>query len=128
MAKMVSLRLDEGLLEWADAYAKERGVSRSDLLSEGLRSFREDCLSGVPELRKAAKVVIEPNGSGVCPKSDSGHRWSNDSRRSCRHCGRPGRDNVGEEGGFFAEATMARAELFSGLRFPMSSNGAAVKR
>lgn len=64
----------------------------------------------------------------TCSKNAAGHVWASyvdDPRRSCVHCKRPGRDNVegGETGGFFAEATMARADLFSRLRFPASANG-----
>lgn len=69
---------------------------------------------------------------GTCAKNAGGHEWgpgSKDPRRPCVHCSRPGRDNVEarESGGYFAEATMARADLFSGLRFPASANG-VVKR
>lgn len=130
MPKMVSLRLDEELLEWADGYAKERDVSRSELLAQGLRSFRQDCEAGVPEIRAQARVVASPNSVGVCPKNAEGHVFapaSKDPRRSCVHCSRPGRDGVDERGGFFAEATMARADFFSGLRFPASANGVAKR-
>lgn len=123
MAKVVSLRLDDELLEWATTYAESRGVSRTDLLIEGLRNFREDCERGVPEVRRAARERAQAiRGVGECPKSPRGHEWSSGESRACVHCGRCGRDNVvaGESGGFFAEATMARAELFSGLRAPKS--------
>lgn len=131
MTKVLSLRVGDDLAEWADAYAKSRGVTKQALLEEGLRSFREDCERGVPEIRERARQAALGAATGKCPKSEEGHQWapaSRNSRRSCVHCGRPGRDGEGESGGFFAEATMARAELFSGLRFPASSNGAAVKR
>lgn len=70
-------------------------------------------------------------GVGQCPKRGEGlgHVWAGTNpangggpRNPCRFCGRPGRDNVfaGESGGFFAEATAARSELFSGLRSPAS--------
>jgi hypothetical protein len=66
-----------------------------------------------------------------CPAREDGglHEWAGtnparggDKRNSCRHCGRPGRDNIfeGESGGMFAEATAARAELFSRLEQPKS--------
>lgn len=129
MAKVVSLRVDDELLEWATSYAEARGVSRTDLLVEGLKNFREDCERGVPEIRERARQAALGAPTGSCPRSPAGHQWapaSVDARRSCAHCGRPGRDGVSEEGGFFAEATLARAELFSGLRFPGSANG--VKR
>lgn len=73
-------------------------------------------------------------GVGDCSKRGDGlgHVWSSwkvDPRRSCVHCGRPGRDNVllGETGGFLAEATHARMETFDGLRAPMSAHGKAAK-
>lgn len=70
-------------------------------------------------------------GVGDCPDRAEGlgHVWAGtdpakggDSRNSCRFCKRPGRDNFfeGETGGFFAEATAARAELFSRLGQPAS--------
>lgn len=71
--------------------------------------------------------MSEPIGIGQCPKrvDGFGHVWQSwrvDARRSCEFCGRPGRDNLrlGESGGFFGEATAARAEVFSGLRQPAS--------
>lgn len=127
MSKVLSFRASDEDAAWAGEYAKGRGVTRQALLEEGLRSFREDCERGVPEIREAARKRVRESSVGSCPKSPHGHSWaaaSVDSRRSCVHCGRPGRDHEGESGGFFAEATMARAELFSGLRFPLSSSGA----
>lgn len=73
-------------------------------------------------------------GVGVCPKNAGGHVWAGtdpakggDARNSCKFCRRPGRDNrdIGESGGYFAEATMARMELFDGLKAPASSHGKA---
>jgi hypothetical protein len=73
-------------------------------------------------------VVSEPLGVGDCPKRPEGfgHIWKSwkvDPRKSCEFCGRPGRDNLllGESGGFFAEATDARYEVFAGLAAPMQS-------
>lgn len=70
-------------------------------------------------------------GVDDCPERGEGlgHVWAGtdpekggDSRNSCRFCKHPGRDNVfeNESGGYFAEATAARAELFSRLRQPAS--------
>jgi hypothetical protein len=69
---------------------------------------------------------------GNCPKNAAGHEWEKwmvDPRKSCVHCGRPGRDDhqAGERGGYYAEATMARMELFDGLRTPLSSHGKAPR-
>lgn len=73
-----------------------------------------------------------PRGVGDCPKRDDGlghvwSKWFDDPRKSCTFCGRPGRDNVtlGETGGFFAEATHARMEVFDRLVAPASSHGKA---
>jgi hypothetical protein len=71
-------------------------------------------------------------GVGDCPKREDGlgHVWESwmvDPRKSCVHCGRPGRDNekLGESGGYFAEATLARTELFDRVASPLSSHGKA---
>ncbi|MFI5379916.1 MAG: hypothetical protein ACHRHE_11510 [Tepidisphaerales bacterium] len=37
-AKTISLTVEKGLLEQADAYAKQRGVSRASLVAQGLRA------------------------------------------------------------------------------------------
>jgi hypothetical protein len=66
-------------------------------------------------------------GVGTCPENAAGHVWGrHDSRRACVFCGRPGRDNskLGEApdtGGFFAQATAARYDVFAGLAAPMVS-------
>lgn len=144
MSKLVSLRLPDDLAEWAEGYAVERGVSRSDLLIEGLTGFREDCRSGVPEIRAAMarQSSVNPRGLaalqgvGDCPErpGELGHVWKSpkdDPLRSCVHCGLHGRepavnfDGKGEKpdqgGGFFAESTGERAEIFSGSVSPMQS-------
>lgn len=129
MTKVLSLRVQDDLAEWADAFAAERGVTKQALLDEGLRCFRRDCESGVPEIRRQIRSVADPVGVGSCPKNAGGHVWGRDERRSCVHCKRPGRDGVDQSGGFFAEATMARADLFSRLRSPASTGfGAGSKR
>lgn len=137
MADVISLRLPADLLEWSTEYAKTRGVSRTDLLIEGLRSFKEDCDSGVPEIRAArerqAYVQATTQGVGVCPKRAPGlgHVWKShrvDPYRSCEFCGMHGREpatGMGkggpEGGGYFAEATAERAEVFSRLKAEMVS-------
>lgn len=70
-------------------------------------------------------------GVGSCPKNPGGHVWVSwqvDSRKPCKFCGRPGRDNTPlggthTTGGFFAEATAARADVFAGLGQPKSVTG-----
>jgi hypothetical protein len=76
-------------------------------------------------------------GVGDCPERPEGFghiwkSWRDDSRKSCRFCGRPGRDNSPidgpkETGGYFAMATAGRTEIFSGLKAPMSSGDGKVK-
>jgi hypothetical protein len=135
-AKMVSLRLDEELLEWADAYAKEREVSRTALLESALVSFREDCKAGVPELREAARrqssVPAKDEGVGECPFHEGGHVFappSKDPLRRCEHCGLRGRGPRDDDDGnsFLQTATSERALLFARLRAPESAHGRAKK-
>ena len=52
MARVRTLRLPDDLDAWAMEYAKSRGVTFTDLMLEGLRSFREGCELGVPEIRR----------------------------------------------------------------------------
>lgn len=135
--KAISIRLPEELLEWGAAYAKERGTDRTALFESAIEAFRRDCETGVPELRALARrqsTVSDSRGVGDCPDrpGELGHIWGSakdDERRSCRFCGRPGRDNVkkGEAGGFFGGATAERVELFSRLRAPDSAKGIKPK-
>jgi hypothetical protein len=48
-----ALRLDAELAAWLDSYSLERGVKKIVLVEAALRSFREDCEAGVPELESA---------------------------------------------------------------------------
>lgn len=64
MSKSVTVRLSDEGLGWADSYASERGVSRTVLLENALRSFRENCESGTPELEITPEVKLKP---GECP-------------------------------------------------------------
>jgi hypothetical protein len=140
VSKMVSLRLPEDLAEWADEYAKQRGVSRSDLLIEGLASFREDCQSGVPEIRAAIarQSSVNPRGLaalqgvGNCPDrpGELGHVWKSpqeDPERACTYCGLRGRLSrpigveVVEHPNYLSQATAERAEVFSNVEAPMQS-------
>jgi predicted transcriptional regulator len=143
-SKSVTVRLDEGLLEWADRVAAERGATRTDVLAAAVAAYREESEAGVPELRDMAKrqayapsapeALAALQGVGDCPErpGELGHIWKSakeDDRRSCRFCGRPGRDNLkrGDTGGFFGEATAERSELFSRLRTPDSAKGIKPK-
>lgn len=136
--KVLSLRVPAELAEWADGYAKSRGVTRQALCEQALQSFRLDCETGVPELRAAARrqAALDVQdadvvGVGDCPKRPGslGHVWrapSEDSRRRCRFCDLPGRGDASRgEGGFFEDATAERSALFSLLRAPASSHGKA---
>lgn len=72
----------------------------------------------------------------TCPKREDGgpHVWSSplvDAERPCVHCGRKGREEEkpGEpNNGFFAQATAARAELFSRLQQPASVKAWGAKK
>lgn len=153
MAKQsVTVRLDEGLLQWADEYAKKQGATRTDLLASAIESFRADCEAGVPEIRDMAKrqayaptapeALAALQGVGDCPDrpGELGHIWKSakeDDRRSCRFCGMPGRDNLArrdekgnlrpDAGGFFGKATAERSEMFRKLRTPDSAKGIKSK-
>jgi hypothetical protein len=77
-------------------------------------------------------VSDEPKGVGQCMARGDGlghvwRAWYDDPRKSCEFCGMPGRDNrtLGESGGFYGQATMARNELFSTLAAPKSVFGPA---
>lgn len=129
--KVVSLRLDEGLLARADAEAGRQGVARTDLLESGLRAYLDDCEAGVYEVRERARrqVALEhagpARGVGVCPSREGGlgHVWSMDSKslgKVCEFCGLAGRE-------FLAAATADRAALFARLRAPLSAHGKARK-
>jgi hypothetical protein len=59
VTKVLSLRVADDLAEWASAYAKERGVTRQALIEGALRSFREDCQGGVPEVPRGPREVVE---------------------------------------------------------------------
>src|SRR3954463_3613692 len=119
MSKMTTLRLPDELADWAEGYAVSRGVTKTELLVEGLESFKRDCESGGPELKRMARsqasnsVPTIEQGVGVCPKRlpGLGHVWagvkaSGDSQNPCKHCGTSGR-------AFFKAATSERAALFS---------------
>lgn len=121
---MVSLRLPDDLLEWSTEYAKSRGVSRTDLLIQGLRQFKTDCERGVPEIRQRAAEQVQ-RGNGECPKWQGGHVWASpaeDPRRRCIHCGKAGRgDTTKGEDSNLAEQGALRAAFFSTLKAPMEN-------
>ncbi len=127
MAKTaVALRLAPEVLEWADGYAAQRGVSRQVVLESAVASFMEDCKAGVPELRaraRAQSAVRASDGVGECPRSPEGHVFvtRQDGPRVCGHCGLPGTAYLAEHGA-------ARAEFFSRLRPAMTSGAKAAAR
>lgn len=94
---MVSVRLEERLLEWTDSYAKERGVSRTELIEQALLEYRELAASGVPQLRQRMR----------------------DRDREVQVC-RPSRED-------FARASAERAALFARLRTPDSVKGVPAR-
>lgn len=50
-------RLEADLLRWVDEYAKHRGWTRTLVLEEALRSFRQDVRGGVPDLPTRVDAV-----------------------------------------------------------------------
>lgn len=71
MSKLVSLRLEDELASWVEAYREKRGWSRAELISAALRSFRQDCEGGVPDLppsdvpsfpKPKARPALGPSG------------------------------------------------------------------
>jgi hypothetical protein len=136
VSRVLSLRVPDDLAEWAESYAEQRGVTRQALLEEGLRSFRDDCVRGVPEIRAAAQRqaaaahTTPERGVGDCPERGDGlgHVWAGvkpenggGPENPCRFCGTSGR-------AFFRAATQDRVELFSHLRAPASVRGGKVKK
>lgn len=113
---MVSLRLDDDLIAWADAYAKERGVSRSELLVQATISFKEDCDRGVPEFRERVKRQSYAGKVSCQGERSAVHPWvTKNGVRVCSVCGKvkPSRED-------FARATADRTGLFSQLEAPAS--------
>jgi hypothetical protein len=125
--KVVSLRVDEET--WAEAQEAAKGleITQAALVEKALERFLTE--PEPPQGVQAVTSYVGPKQApvGECPKNEAGHEWSSakdDPRRSCVHCGRPGRDGIDngvpQIGGFFAEATAARTELFNRLRTPDS--------
>lgn len=54
MTKVLSFRVSDEEALWCDEYVKSRDTSRQDFLVQGFRSYREDCVSGVPEIPREA--------------------------------------------------------------------------
>jgi predicted transcriptional regulator len=147
MTKVLSLRVPDGLAEWADEYAKSRGVTRQALIEGALASFKEDCEAGVPEIRQMARrqssvrdqVLEALQGVGDCPErpGELGHIWESprvNPERPCKFCGLRGRlsrplgQAVEEKPNYLDEATAERAELFSRLKAPMQNGTGDPKK
>lgn len=110
--KMVSVRLDEGLVEWLDEYAKERSTTRTVLLENAIAGFREEARSGVPELRARVRAAQAPReGECCCAVFPDGRRGF---RQACPVHGGKTRED-------FAKATADRSELFRSMETPESS-------
>lgn len=130
MSKMISLRVDEDLLAWADDYALKRGVSRTVLLENALLSFQEDCASGVPDLRERIRAVTratEPKpGECICPDLTGPEDKVpvRGFKQACPVHGaavtKDGEIDVDAARAHFLESTAARTGLFAGLRTPES--------
>jgi hypothetical protein len=46
---MVSMRVEDSLLEWADDFARRRKLSRTQLVHMALVALRDDARGGVPD-------------------------------------------------------------------------------
>jgi hypothetical protein len=71
--RRVDLRLDRELVDWADGYAKQRGVPTAEVVSAAIRAFREDAERSVPDLEKPKPPLTAsryPNVPGVKRGSD----------------------------------------------------------
>lgn len=114
MSKVVSVRLPEELAEWVESYAKQRGVERTVLLESAIVAFKEDCDTGVPELRERIRrnrAAQQPKaGECSCPSWDDGVRGFS---QKCPVHGNKTREE-------FNAATAARSELFRQLTPPES--------
>jgi predicted transcriptional regulator len=113
--KMVSLRLDDGLVDWLDAYAAERDTTRTVLLESAIAAFQEDAKAGVPELRERVRAANTPRpGVCTCPElPPDGQRGF--SQKCMVHGGRSRED--------FAEFSGERSALFQRLETPLSAKG-----
>jgi hypothetical protein len=129
VTKVLTARVPDELADWAEGYARERGVTRQALIEEAVRSLKEDAEGGVPDIRdRASRQVATP--SGECPKNAEGHVWASpreDPERPCVFCGLRGRltrpvgQATEERPNGLDEATKDRTEFFSGLQVPMQS-------
>lgn len=146
MSKVYGLRLGDEDGAWLEQHALSTGVDNAAVLRDAYAEYRLRRESGEPSPRDVLKealrvqssvkadarsVTLEAlKGVGDCLKrpGELGHIWKSpkeDPLRSCVFCGLHGREPAGEGenegGGFFAEATGQRAELFSALQAPMVS-------
>jgi len=62
--KMMSLRLADDLRDWVQAYADQRGVSRSAVIEAAVRGLRADAEAGVPDLPEP-EAVPAPGEKGT---------------------------------------------------------------
>lgn len=114
--KVLSVRVDDGLADWVDAYAKERGVSRQVLLENALQDFKDDAARGVPEFRERVKRQSYAGKVNCQGERSAVHPWvTKNGVQVCEACGKvkPSRED-------FARATADRSEVFDGLEAPAS--------
>ena len=67
--KMTTIRMEEELLAWTEAYAKEHRTSRSELIREFFEALREDRLRLLPRTGPSAFPTEDrpPGASPECP-------------------------------------------------------------
>jgi predicted transcriptional regulator len=64
---LINARLDDDLVAWMDAYAKERGWTRTLVIGTALANLRADALGGVPEASRpmVGQTSLALSGPGV---------------------------------------------------------------
>lgn len=70
--RRVELRMKVELADWVDAYAKERGSTKTAVIEAAIGSFREDAARAVPDLERAASMTPRPSPAGRQAKSEVG--------------------------------------------------------
>lgn len=85
--RRVELRMKADLADWADAYAAERGSSRTAVIEAALTSLREDAARGVPDLERpsipdpghtATRAPVAQRSSGGAAKMPARARSASD--------------------------------------------------
>jgi hypothetical protein len=60
VTKVLTARVPDELADWAEGYARERGVTRQALIEMALADFRESCRGGVPDVEPEPAEALRP--------------------------------------------------------------------